>query len=175
MKRRIPISNRIIVLNVLFTLFLAVIVLGLYTLATKDIVMEDDTPIPAILRYFMLVVFSFVGVGIVKFVFSIWIRVFTGRGAMTLTDHGIEDTFIIFNIFAFWTTLRVQIIPWDAISQDSVISELVKVDLKKMPEKSVGIIAKLMLRFSGFNASVGKIDTNELIAAKFMHQTMDNI
>ncbi len=128
--------------------------------------MEDGTPMPAAIRYFMLAVASLVGVGIINIVFPIWIRVFTGRGAMTLTDRGIEDTFIIFSILAFWTTLRVRLIPWDAISQDSIITELVKVDVKKMPKKSAGIIAKLMLRFGGFNISVGKIDANELMATK---------
>ncbi|MBQ4556051.1 MAG: hypothetical protein IJA60_00205 [Clostridia bacterium] len=137
-------------------------------MATKEIVMEDDTPMLAAIRYFMLAAVSLVGVGIVNIVLPVWVRVFTGRGAMTLTDRGIEDTFVIFNLLAFWTTLRIRLVPWEAVDCDAITPELIKVDVSKIPGKSAGIVAKLMLRIGGFNPYIGKTDVNELMALKLI-------
>ncbi|MBQ8837204.1 MAG: hypothetical protein IJ002_06840 [Clostridia bacterium] len=166
MKRRIPISGRIIALNVLFTLFVPIIVLGIYTLATKQILMEDGTPMPSAFKYVMIALCLIIGLGIFNMVIRIWARVFTGRGAMTLTECGIEDTFVIFSVLAFWTTLDIKFIPWDAVGLTPDISGALRIDTAKLPRGSTGKMTRLILRFGGFNAGVGKIKTEELLAIK---------
>ncbi len=158
---RIPVSKSIIATTVLFTLFAGIIAYGIVFLLTNTILMDDE-PMPFGLKLIFAVLFSVVEIGILNMVIRLWVRIFGKKGAMTLTSRGIEDTFMIFTVFAFWTVLPIRCIPWEAISEFGKEENMLLVDASKLSSENAGFFARIMLRFGGFSARVGKITEQEI-------------
>lgn len=160
--KTVPLSGRMIATCFLFTVF-ALLFLYFFVVIIPDpepIYMEDGEVMPVYFKLLFVAVIIIVEIGILFMIIPLWARIFSGRGAMTLTKEGITDTFFLFTIMAFWTTVKIKIIPWDAveIGEDD---ENISVDTKKMPPNACGRFAKLML-FTGFNYKVGKITREEI-------------
>ncbi len=158
---KIRLSIGMIVTCVLFTLFACVIGYGIVVINTKTVLMEDDTPVPAFLKVIFTVIAAVIEMGILVMIISLWKRIFKD-GAMTLTQAGIENTFLIFTVLAFWTTLRIRLIPWTALKIDESDENRYVVDTNQLPPGSVGVVAKFMLKITGFNFRIGRIKKEEL-------------
>lgn len=67
----------------------------------------------------------------------------------TVTDDGIENTFIVFNFLAIYLALPVRLIPWDAITGIHVeeTGTYITVDKKKV---RTGALGQLVLGKSGY-------------------------
>ena len=170
---KIPLSGRIIATCILFSVFALFFIYGAFLLITQDIYMEDDTLMPIGFKVLFMAVLCIVELGILNMVIPLWYRILSGRGAMTLTRDGISDTFFIFTILAFWTTMKVRIIPWDALEYDAE-EKTFSVDIKKLPKKSCNILARFIL-LRGFNYQVGKITGEELYKYKQVADEMNYV
>lgn len=157
---KIRLTGRMILMCLLFTLFSLVIGYGILFISTQTVVMEDGAPIPAFLKIFIVAAATVVEIGLLFMVVPLWQRIF-GRGAMTLTENGIEDTFVIFTVFAFWTTLKIRLIPWSSLLPLEDGSGY-SIDPKLLPKVGISPITRLMLSIFGFNFTVGKVDGKEL-------------
>lgn len=170
---KIPLSGRTIATCILFSVFALFFIYGAFLLITQDIYMEDDTLMPIGFKVLFMTVLCIVELGILNMVIPLWHRILSGRGAMTLTRDGISDTFFIFTILAFWTTMKVRIIPWDAIEYNAE-EKTFSVDIKKLPKKSCNILARFIL-LGGFNYQVGKITGEELYKYKQIADEMNYV
>ncbi|MBQ8214155.1 MAG: hypothetical protein IJZ80_09110 [Clostridia bacterium] len=164
--KRVPLSGRMLVLGMMFAVFALVIGYGIPFMLFATITFEDGTPLPLWYRIIFAFLASIVEIGVLSLVLPILSRAFGKRGAMTLTKNGVEDTFVIFTIFAFWTTLRVRMIPWEALTPDETDPDVWLVDTKLLPRGSTCWLARLILMIMGFPFSVGKIKGSELAAAR---------
>lgn len=166
---KVAISKSIKVTCVLFSVFFMIIGYGIVIICSQQIYMEDDTLVPWQLKALIACVALLVETGIGFMIFPIWHRILSKRGAMTLTKKGIEDTFLMFNILAFWTIFRVRIIPWEAVCKDELadmgidLGGDIDVDTSKLPKDSANAVARFMLRITGFNHTIGKITSEEII------------
>ncbi len=160
---RVPLSKRSIATCVIFSaiaVFLGIV--GPQIIFNSDpVYMEDGEVMSLPFKLFFGAVLTVVEAGILVMSVSLWVRIISGRGAMVLTENGIEDTFFIFSIFAFWTTMRVRIIPWSAIKSISADDCNIEIDLKGVPENSCNKLARFILR-GGFNYAIGRITDSEI-------------
>lgn len=157
---RVRLSVRMIIMCIVFTLILLLIVYGCIVINTQTIYMEDDLPMPLPFKVFMNAVLIVVGAGMLFMDISMWKRIFTRAGAMTLTENGVENTFVIFAVMAFWTTLHIRFIPWSALQFDES-KEGYTIDTAQMPPGSVSKIVRMLLKFTGFSCHIGKIKKEE--------------
>ncbi len=123
--------------------------------------MEDNTPVPLFLKLIITAAAVIVEAGLLFMIFPLWKRIFKD-GAMTLTPAGIENTFMLFTLLAFWTTIRVRLIPWTALNTEDSDENGYIVDVEQLPPGSVGFVAKWMLKIIGFNFRIGRIKKEEL-------------
>ncbi len=156
----VSLSVRMIILCSMFSFFGLIILYGIFFILTQQIYMEDDTLMPIYFKLIFAVFASVVELGILFMVFPIWKRVFTKTGAMTITSRGIENTFTLFNLFAFWTILKINYIPWNAMVLDEK-DETICIEFDLLPKESCGKLARFLL-LGGFNYGVGKIEFKEI-------------
>ena len=158
---KIRLSCRMVLFCILFTLFTLIIGYGIIVINTQTIYMEDDTPIPLFLKLIITAVTAVVETGLLFMIIPLWKRIFKD-GAMTLTHDGIENTFMLFTLLAFWTTMRIRFIPWTALKADESDENGYAIDVEQLPPGSVGSVAKLMLKITGFYFRIGRIKKEEL-------------
>lgn len=157
---KVRLSPRMIVLCLLFTFFVLVIGYGIVFMNTHTIYMDDGT-MPVFFKVFMTAVCAVIEAGLLFMVIPMWKRIFKD-GAMTLTKEGIENTFILFTLLAFWTTFKIRFIPWNALIADESDDDGYLVDVKLLPPGSVGAVAKFLLKITGFNFQIGKIKKEDI-------------
>lgn len=157
---KVPLAGSMKMFCWLFSAFGVFILYGIYVLLTQQIYMEDDTVMPFYFKLLFVVVAFIVELGIIFMVFPFWKRIIKKTGAMTITSRGIENTFALFNLFAFWTIFKINYIPWNAMILDEN-DETICIDFNLLPKKACGRIARILL-LGGFNYSIGKISFKEL-------------
>ncbi len=74
----------------------------------------------------------------------------------TVTENGIENTFVILNFLAIYLALPVKLIPWDAVAEihDGETDTYITVDKKKV---CTGLLGQLVLDKSGFHFCRGLV------------------
>ncbi len=157
---KVPLSRRMLLFCGLFTLFGFVLFYGTIFMLTQPIYMEDDILMPFFLKLIVTIFELVIELGIIFMVFPFWKRIIKKTGAMTITSRGIENTFALFNLFAFWTIFKINYIPWNAMILDEN-DETICIDFNLLPKKACGRIARILL-LGGFNYSIGKISFKEL-------------
>ena len=157
---KVPLAVNMKILCGLFSIFGIVILYGIFILLTQQIYMEDDTVMPLYFKLIFVVVAFIVELGIIFMVFPLWKRIIKKTGAMTITSRGIENTFTVFNMFAFWTIFKIDFIPWEAMDLDPT-NETITMNFEFLPKQACGKIARLLL-IGGFNYNIGKISFKEI-------------
>ena len=112
------------------------------------------------MRWFLLIAIHVVNAGLLWFCGSLLLRWVTGRGAMTLTPDGICDTFFIFTLLAFWTTVRVRRIAWEAIEFPAG-EDTVRVRRALLPRQMPPLV-RFLLTYSGLPYQVGNVTREQL-------------
>lgn len=157
---KVPLTGSMKVGCGLFSVFGIIILYGIYVLLTQQIYMEDDTVMPFYFKLIFVIIAFIVESGIIFMVLPLWKRIIKKTGAMTITSRGIENTFTVFTLFAFWTTFKIDFIPWEAMDLDST-NQIITINFEFLPKQACGKIARLLL-ISGFNYNIGKISFNEI-------------
>lgn len=159
----VPLNWRGKLFTLLFTGFFLILLYGVWFVATQTITDEAGNEISSWLLVLLACLAAIVAGGCGNIALRMLPRLSRKRGYMTLTDRGIEDTLVVFNLFAFWTVLRVRLIPWEAVRSvedaEGVLS--LQLDVRRLPPGSTGWLATLLLRL-GFPMSYAKITKAEL-------------
>ena len=158
---KIRLSRRMIALCVMFTLFALLIGYGIVKMSSQTIYMGDGALMPWYFKAIFIVLEIVIEVGALFMIVPMWKRIFARNGAMTLTETGIENTFMLFTVFAFWTTLRIRFIPWSALQVNKSDANSYTVDVEQLPKGSVGKLAKMRLKISGFEFKIGQIEAED--------------
>ena len=151
----IPLHWRVKVLAILFACIGVFLLWGGITLAGPA---GDSLERP--MRWLFLIAIHVVNAGILWFAGSVLRRWGTGRGAMTLTPDGIYDTFFIFTLLAFWTTVRVRYIPWEAIEFPAGV-KTVRVRRALLPRQTSPLVC-FLLTHAGLPYQVGDVTREQL-------------
>ena len=159
--KKIRISKKTIPFCVLFTLFACIITYGVYFICAHTVLIEDGVPMPAGEKSFFVTVEIVVGLGIWKLVLSLWKRILTGTEAMVLTEAGVENTFIIIGVLAFWTTVNIRFIPWSALIPNRPGTGAYKINTDKLPS-DMGKVKKSLLGLFGLSFGIGSISAEEV-------------
>ncbi|MCH5192033.1 MAG: hypothetical protein J1F23_07700 [Oscillospiraceae bacterium] len=155
---KIRLSRRMIALCVMFTLFALLIGYGIFKMSSQTIYMGDGTPMPLYFKAIFIALEVIIEIGALFMIVPMWKRIFARNGAMTLTEAGIENTFMLFTVFAFWTTLPIRFIPWTALQVNKLDANSYTVDIEQLPKGSVGKLAKMRLKITGFEFRIGQIE-----------------
>ena len=158
---KIRLSRRMIALCVVFTLFALLIGYGIIKMSSQTIYMADGAPMPWYFKAIFIALEIVIEVGALFMIVPMWKRIFTGDGAMTLTETGIENTFMLFTVLAFWTTLQIRFIPWTALQVNKLDANSYTVDVEQLPKGSIGKFAKTRLKISGFEFKIGQIEAED--------------
>lgn len=111
-------SKRFILFVVLFTAIAAFILYGLVFMMTNEIQVEQQgewVPMGFPLKLFICFVISLAEAVLVVTVVKCWFYLLSGRGCFTLTPQGIENTFVMLNILAFYMVFSIKRIPRQAV------------------------------------------------------------
>lgn len=159
---RVPLTVNMKILCVLFTVVAFFFVWAAFKILPMPIEMEDGGMMPQSFKLIFIALLCVVEAGILFMIVPLWHRMLTKRGAMTLTPDGITDTFIQFTIMAFWTTLRIKTLPWEALKTDKQDATGYTVDVDLLPRGSANAFARFLLRFVGFNPLIGRTSVREI-------------
>ncbi len=127
----------------------------LYMLYNNQIVDENDQALGEGVSMFMCL-----AIGLVLFTYLISVinllRVYIkNKGeAFTLTENGIENTFVIMNFFAIFLVFPVKCIPWNSIKTIIKADDLISLRVNKK-EVNASLPAKTILFISGYSFCKG--------------------
>jgi len=76
-----------------------------------------------------------------------------GNG-LTISDKGIEHTFVIVNILAFMFAAPIRCIPWESITEWKKGEMIISVDTSKI---EAGVLAKLLIKLTGYYFCKGNL------------------
>lgn len=76
---------------------------------------QPGEPMPVSAKLIITVVAAVVAVGCFRMLWILIPMIAGKRPSATVTERGIEDTYIMINLFAFSTLFHVKIIPWSAL------------------------------------------------------------
>ena len=133
-------SYKLSVSCVVFAIYLAAISLLAISIGLDMLMHDRYSTVFSLL--FIIVGLSYAGTAL-----TIIFQNFKGSG-LSITDKGIEDTFIIVNIFAFMFAAHIKCIPWESIKEFKKAAMIIYVDTNMV---EAGFLAKLMLKLTGFN------------------------
>lgn len=164
--RRIPLSGGSWVTAILFAAVSGILLYGILFLWTNEVTVAtggEEVPMSFWMKVLLSVLFGTVLFGAVKLVFGLFLRAVTGRGAMTLSEDGIRDTFVIVGVLAFYTLLRVGFLPKDALIRVSDGAALTyRIDSAALDRIQAGRLTRRLLKSAGFRASIGRITEEEM-------------
>ncbi len=127
----------------------------IYMLYNNQIVDENDQPLGEGFSMFMCL-----AIGLVLFTYLISVinllRVYVkNKGeAFTLTENGIENSFVILNFFAIFLVFPIKRIPWNSIKTIIKADDLISLRINKK-NVHASFLAKIILFISGYSFCKG--------------------
>ena len=128
---------------------------AVYMLYTNQIFDENNQPLSKGLSLFLCIAISFVLFTYLITVINL-LRIFVKNkgSAFTLTEKGIENSFVIINFFAILLAIPIKCIPWNSIKTLIKTDDCILIRLK-LKNCKTSFLAKIILFIMGYSFCKG--------------------